>query len=196
MGDLANNADYLGNAANRTEQFVKQCNDGSWCCEAQIPPLNNLNNLNSTLLGQVNACCDQGKGLFIDNGKITNVNPKGTATSSSPTATATKTSPSPTPSSPSSSAASQNSSHAGAIAGGTVGGIASLVIIAMAIFFYIRWRRKPKSQELSSTPVLMPEDGSKQEMDGIGMPYEKYGSARFEKDGVQLSGGRGGPHEI
>jgi len=77
-----------------------------------------------------------------------------------------------------------------------VGGIAGLVIIAMAIFFYIRWRRKPKSQELSSTPVLMPGDGSKQETDGIGMPYEKYGSARFEKDGVQLSGGRGGPHEI
>lgn len=42
----------------------------------------------------------------------------------------------------------------------------------------------------------MPGDGSKQETDGIGMPYEKYGSARFEKDGVQLSGGRGGPHEI
>lgn len=84
-------ADYLGNEAKATEQFAKQYDNRSRCCEAGIPPLTNLNNLNSTYQNQVNNCCDQGKGLFINNNsKVTNINPNRTTTSSSTSATATE----------------------------------------------------------------------------------------------------------
>ena len=175
-------ADYLGNVANATEQFVKQCDDGSWCCEAQTPPLNNQNVLNSTMQSQVDACCSRGSGVFINNGKVTNVNPSGTATSASATPAATQSPSLPTPSS-----SSQHNSHIGSIAGGVVGGVAGLVLIVVATFYCRRMKRNPNS---------MPEDGSGHEMLEAWNLHEKHGNERFETDGTQVAGERNGPYEM
>ena len=174
--------DYLGNIANDTEQFVKQCDDGSWCCEAESPPLNDQNVLNSTLQSQVNACCTQGRGVFINDGKVTNVNPNGTATSTSATATATQSPSLPTP-----SIIIHHHNHTGAIAGGVVGGVAGLVLIVLATLYWRRMKRNRGS---------MPEDNSGQEMLGTWNLHEKHGNERFEADGTQVTGERNGPYEL
>lgn len=184
-------ADYLGNEANATEQFVKQCDDGSWCCEAQTPPLNDQNVLNSSMQNQVNACCSQGKGVFINNGKVTNVNPNGTATSVSATTAATQTPTSATPTPP-----PPHHSITGAIAGGVVGGVAGLVLIVAATFYFRRMKRNRDS---------LPESSSGQDIRGVSGLHEKHGSERlhekdgnekFETDGTQVAGERNGPYEI
>ena len=174
-------ADYLGNVANATEQFVKQCDDGSWCCEAQDPPLDQ-NVLNSTMQSQVDGCCSRGSGVFINNGKVTNVNPSGTATSASATPTTTQSPSSPTRTSP-----PQPNNHTGAIAGGVVGGVAGLVLIVVATFYCRRMKRNPNS---------MPEDSSGQEMLEAWNLHEKHGNERFETDGTPVVGERNGPYEM
>ena len=180
-------ADYLGNEANATEQFVKQCDDGSWCCEAQTPPLNDQNVLNSTMQNQVNACCSQGKGVFINNGKVTNVNPNATATSASATTAATQPPASPTRSPP---PPPPHHSDAGAIAGGVVGGIAGLVLIIVAIVYFRRMKRNPRN------PKTVPEDSAGQEMMQAWNLHEKHGDERFETDGTPVTGKRSGPYEM
>ena len=186
--------DYLGNVANATEQFVKQCDDGSWCCEAETPPLDNHNILNSTMQNQVNGCCSQGKGVFINKGKVTNVNPSGTATSTSATAAATKSPSSPTPSS-----SSQHNSHVGGIAGGVVGGVAGLVFIVVATFYCRRRKRNPDCMHEAWN--LHEKQGNERfETDGTQMAawnlHEKQGNERFETDGTQVVGERNGTYEI
>lgn len=176
--------DYLGNLANGTEQYVKQCSDGSWCCEAESPPLTNLNKLNSTEQDQVNTCCDQGKGVFIDNGKISTTNPKGTATNSSGAASTTKSSSAINTSTP----LPQHSNHAGAIAGGVVGGVAVLVIIAAAIFFLARRSRNSKAQKNPMTPApIYSNNIGRHEAGGTGLPLEKQGNEIIEKDGAPMT---------
>lgn len=184
-------ADYLGRRANTTYQYVTQCHDKSWCCEAKDPPMNNDNVLNSTMQSQVNACCSQGSGVFINNGKVTNVNPNGTATSASATTAATQS-----PSSPTTSPSPQHNSHTGAIAGGVVGGVAGLVLIVAATFYFRRMKRNRDS---------LPESSSGQEIRGVSGLHEKHGSERlyekdgsekFETDGTQVAGGRNGPYEM
>ena len=184
-------ADYLGNVANATEQFVKQCDDGSWCCEAQTPPLNDQDVLNSSMQNQVNACCSQGKGVFIDNGKVTNVNPNATATSVSATPTATQSPSSATPTPP-----PPHHSNTGAIAGGVVGGVAGLVLIVAAFFDFRRMKRNHgPSQERSSGQEIRGVSGL-HEKHGKEWLNEKDGSERFETDGTQVASGRSGPYEM
>ena len=181
---------------------MKQCKDGSWCCEAESTPLNNSGDLNSTLQGQVDTCCAQGKGVFIKNGIVTNDNSNATTTSSSATSTTTNTT-SPTP--------AQHSTPVAAIAGGVVGGIIVLAIIALAIFFCLRSIRKNKARKqdstLSTSPGYIPKHGvhekygnERVEADGTqSAPMMKYGHERFEADGTQLAdstGRRDGPYEI
>ncbi|KAL2041923.1 hypothetical protein N7G274_005111 [Stereocaulon virgatum] len=181
--------DYLGNIANATEQYVKECQDGSWCCEAENPPLNSNGGLNSTLQGQVDTCCAQGKGVFIKNGIATNVNPNATTTGSSATSTSTP---------------AQHSTPVAAIAGGVTGGVIGLAVIALAIFFCLRSIRRNKARKHDSTFNPSPGNIPKREV------HEKYGNERVEADGAQLaplfetdgtqvadSGGqRDGPYEI
>ena len=186
-------ADYLGNVANATEQFVKQCDDGSWCCEAQTPPLNDQNVLNSTMQNQVNACCSQGKGVFINNGKVTSVNPNATATSASATTAATQPPVSPTTSPP---PPPPHHSDAGAIAGGVVGGVAGLVLIVAATLYCRRMKRNPDSMPEDSFGRGIRGGGGLHEKDGNGTLPEKYGNERFETDGTQVAGERNGPYEI
>ena len=177
-------ADYLGNVANDTEQYVKQCDDGSWCCEAQTPPLNDQNVLNSTMQNQVNACCSKGSGVFINNGKVTNTNPSGTSTSASATNSASATTAATqSPSSPTTSPLPPHNSHTGAIAGGVVGGVAGLVLIVVATFYCRRIKRNPNS---------MPEDSSGQEMIEAWNLHEKPGNERSETNGTQVAGERNG----
>ena len=184
-------ADYLGNVANATEQFVKQCDDKSWCCEAESPPLDDQNVLNSTLQNQVDACCSQGKGVFINNGKVTNVNPSGTATSASATAATTRSPSSATPKPP-----PLHNNHTGAIAGGVVGGVIGLVLIVVATFYFRRMKRNHESlpegslgQEIRGVPGLHEKHGNER-------LHEKGGNERFETDGMQVAGGRNGPYEL
>ncbi len=196
-------ADYLGNKANATEQFVTQCPDGSWCCEAETPPLNNGDVLNSTMQSQVNACCSRGSGVWINNGEVTHVNPNGTATSASATAAATHSPSSPTPT-------PIHHNNTGAIAGGVVGGVAGLVLILAATCCCRREKRKPDSTPEDSViiaatccgrrkkrkPDSMPEDSAGQEMLEAWNLHEKHGNERFETDGTQVAGERNGPYEM
>ena len=184
-------ADYLGNVANATEQFVKQCDDGSWCCEAQTPPLNDQNVLNSSMQNQVNACCSQGKGVFINNGKVTNVNPNGTATSVSATAAATQSPSSATPTPP-----PPHHSNTGAIAGGVVGGVAGLVLIVVATFYFRRMKRNHDSMQEGSSEQEIRGASDHHEKHGKEWLNEKDGNERFETDGTQVASGRSGPYEM
>jgi hypothetical protein len=191
--------DLLGKPANASEQYVQQCGDGSWCCETS-------KHLNSTQQAKVNACCDQGKGMFVVNGKVTSVNPSGTSSISGASATA-KASPSSTrasatPATSSSAAPTPHNNNAGAIAGGVIGGIAVSVTIVVAVFFFFR-RRSKKSKAQEQEPAisdqkdaLMHLGGPMHETEAGQRPHEKLGSERFEKDGTQLTGERGGPYEI
>jgi hypothetical protein len=98
---------------------------------------------------------------------------------------------SPTP--PSSSPATyKHSNHIGAIAGGVIGGIASLVTAIMVILLCLQARRKPKTQLQTPATFLMPRSSPKHEREGIGRLWENYRSERFEKDGAQLAGENGG----
>ena len=205
-------ADYLGKLANDSEQYVKQCDDGSWCCEAHSPPLNDQNVLNSTMQNQVNACCSQGSGVFIEDGKVTNVNPDGSTISASATTAATQSPSLPTttavtqpPSSPTTSPIPQPIKHTGAIAGGVVGGIAGLFLIVVAIFYCRRTKRKPDSmpedsfgQGIRGVYGLHEKDGTGkiQEKDGTERIQEKDGNEKFETDGKQVAGERNGPYEM
>ena len=185
-------ADYLGNEANNTEQYVKQCDDSSWCCEAQTPPLTNLNNLNSSLQGQVDSCCSQGKGVFINNGIVEKVNPNGTATSSSTTSSSAVTH-TISPLSTSMSTSSTHSTNVGAIVGGVLGGVAALVIIAVAIIFCRRSRGKRRTNKNGGFLQDTKDTARGTEH------HEKYGNERFEKDGTQMAqlmGEREGPYEL
>ena len=184
-------ADYLGNVANATEQFVKQCDDGSWCCEAQTPPLNDQNVLNSSMQNQVNACCSQGKGVFINNGKVTDVNPNGTATSVSATAAATQSPSSATPTPP-----PPHHSNTGAIAGGVVGGVAGLVLIVAATFYFRRMKRNHDSMQEGSSGQEIRGASEHHEMHEKEWLNEKDGNQRFETDGTQVASGRSGPYEM
>jgi hypothetical protein len=150
----------------------------------------------------VDTCCAQGKGVFIKNGIVTDVNPNATTTSSSATSTTTNTtSPSPT----------HHSTPVAAIAGGVVGGIIVLAIIVLAVFFCLRLIRRNKARKRDSTlnpsPGYIPKQRVHEkygneivEADGTQpAPMMKYGDERFEADGTQLAdstGRRVGPHEI
>ena len=193
-------ADYLGNVANATEQFVNQCDDGSWCCEAQTPPLNGQNVLNSSMQNQVNACCSQGKGVFINNGKVTNVNPNGTATSVSATPAATQSPSSATPTPP-----PPHHSNTGAVTGGVLGGIAAMIFIIRAAYYFRKMKRNQDSiREVISGQGIRgaPEHHEKHEKqwltekDGNERLNETDGNERFETDGTQVASGRSGPYEM
>ncbi len=78
------------------------------------------------------------------NGTATNVNP-----SSSTTAGATPTSQSPAPAT--STGSHGGSSHTGPIVGGVVGGIAGLVLITTAAWFF--WRRRGARRDFGTKPM-------------------------------------------
>lgn len=182
MADAARCPDLLGKEANHTEQYVRPCSDGSFCCEAEKP------SLNSTLNATVDTCCEQRKGFIIqNNGKVSNLSSSGTST---PIHT-----PTPAP-----------KSNTGAIAGGVVGGVVGLVVIVGAIWLFLRSRKrkmKVGNKEPNQVPLMEATvgglDGAKMsEMEGAGkdVPIEKSGNETLEKDGDPVTGGRTGPHEL
>jgi len=181
-------ADLLGNVANITEQYVRPCADGSFCCEAEKP------HLNATVNATVDTCCEKGRGFLIQNdGKVSGMNPDGTPVAANSTSLPTH-SPTPTP-----------KSNTGAIAGGVVGGVVGLIVVAGAIWLCLR-ARKRRMGVVGGKRMPVPMEESRggyemvrmTEMDGAGKegPVEKSEGETFEKDGDQVMGERRGPHEL
>ncbi|KAL8822850.1 MAG: hypothetical protein Q9191_006420 [Dirinaria sp. TL-2023a] len=136
-----------------TDQPVKKCPDESYCC--------NGDNTNAT------QCCEQGNGLWIVDGQVTNKNPNAT-TSSTTTSSSSSAHPtvtilnSPAEQNTTSAAApsSQNNSsgggesNAGAIAGGVVGGVVALGIIIGGVLLLLRRRRRRRRSSEAQTPPM------------------------------------------
>ena len=163
--------------SNKTAPQVKQCDNGSFCCGTPDVSVNNL----------ATECCQAGNGFFIgDNGTITLANAtfststhpapstslvSSTNTSSTIISTSQTSSSTPTP--------APTSKNTGAIAGGTIGGVAALAIIAALIFYFFRPRKKeqilPPEKEYIGSPHL-------QETDGKAIPWEASGNQVAEMD--------------
>jgi len=129
---------------------ITVCNDGSYCC-------------GNTAASE--SCCQNGLGVWIVNGEETSSNPNGSASSNSAIHTATSSILSST--ALASDAASSSPSainpepktNAGAIAGGVVGGVASLAAISGACLYLLFKRRRASSTHLPPNSKWLEIDG-------------------------------------
>lgn len=125
---------------------VLTCKDGSYCCG------------NGTL---ADACCQMDLGLFVVNGSAT---PRNSASSIvSRTASASETSSSPTSSASFSERKTARETKTGAIVGGTIGGVAVLVLGAL-IWKCLDRRKLPgldKENEAPQSPSGAPSTSAK-----------------------------------
>ncbi|KAI4227581.1 MAG: hypothetical protein L6R36_002282 [Xanthoria steineri] len=118
---------------------VHECADGGFCC------------------GQNNdTCCGTSEAQYIVNGQVTNVDPKSTTTSSSSSSSSTSSStPAPigqgSPAPPTPQSNTDGGTNIGAIAGGVIGGVVALAIIAAAIWFF-KGRRKHQVPDAQQQP--------------------------------------------
>ena len=145
---------------------LNYCSDGSFCCGANwsVP---------ATKDGTYQ-CCEQKLGHYLVDGKVAT-----TPASTSPT-TATVTQPGSSKSSSpvvtSTPKATTSSTDTGAIVGGVVGGVAAVVVLGLALWYFVI-RRK-----LQNIPQPMPQtqgiyDMRKQQMwqDRNGAPVDEFG---------------------
>lgn len=153
--------------------------------------------------------------FILDDGKVSNVNPNATTSAANPTSTAKSTSsPTHTPTPP------PKPSHTGAIVGGVVGGVLGLLVIAGAIWFFLRSRKRNvarREAEGMSAPAPEPTHRGEYsavrmgEMEGAGLAHGnetvekdgaevlgmgKGGGGAVEMGGDQVGGGRRGPYEL
>ncbi|KAL8784137.1 MAG: hypothetical protein Q9195_009161 [Heterodermia aff. obscurata] len=158
------------------------CDDGSLCC--------GIGTNGST-------CCTEGKGVWIVNGKETTVNPNKTASASAsaiPASTSatstTSATPGPSIATESSEASISSKSHTGAIAGGVIGGVVGLGLIAGAMYWLFRPRRTgdmesstSKRRGFATELDSGAEKTQRHEMPNMQFPYEADGIPRGELDG-------------
>ncbi len=153
--------DQSGQPMNGSDRVVVQCPNKSFCCQ----------DINST-------CCDDGLGLWIDpsNYELRNYDPALTTTSSSsPTAQPISTSK---PSAQPSATLNPSPPNTPAIAGGTVGGIAGLVVLLGLAWFLWRRRARRKSRGSDNGTTLYEANSEYPWHSG-----EKDGTELVEMDG-------------
>ncbi|CAL8584570.1 hypothetical protein XPA_010157 [Xanthoria parietina] len=117
---------------------VHECPDGGFCC------------------GQNNdTCCGTSAAQYIVNSQVTNVNPNSTTTSSSSSTSTSSSTPAPngqgSPAPPTPQSNTDGGTNIGAIAGGVIGGVVALAIIAAAIWFF-KGRRKHQAPDAQQQP--------------------------------------------
>jgi hypothetical protein len=147
---------------NRSERDYKltRCpKDNSLCCGAPGTP-------------EAGECCNQGRGVYLDNLTILTTKPTASSYSVAPTA-----SPSATPTTSASSSSSSatpspgNKSNTGAIVGAVVGAIGGIAIFGLAIWLLRRHKKRDEKpiDEVHET-VIVPE---KYQMRGE-LPFDNY----------------------
>lgn len=177
--------------AERTDIPVTHCPDSSICCGD--PSI-------------TSECCIQKRGRWIsDSGEVTDVNPSGNPSTNDtePTHSAAPKALSPSRSSGASSTitvvsetvAPAQLNHTASIVGGTIGGLGSIVLITITIWFLTR-RHRRNSRETSPTQKepAMTSNTDRQdwrrfehfELHGAGRPHEIDGVIRTELPGKPL----------
>ena len=159
--------DQWGSSVKGNNVEVTKCDNGSFCCGVGT---------------NGSACCAQKRGVWMVDGKETNVNP--TITSSA------TTSPSATSAAPatetSQSVAVSRHSNAGAIAGGVVGGVVALILL-LGLLYWIKRRRHSgftsKPQEPHAELDMGKEKSVLTELPSVDRPYEADSQPRFEMGG-------------
>ncbi|KAL9596713.1 MAG: hypothetical protein Q9219_005624 [cf. Caloplaca sp. 3 TL-2023] len=130
--------DELGEENAATDRMLTRCPDDSWCCG-----------------GDNGTCCIRGDGKWIDNGRVTDINPILAQNSSANSSTSsTGASSNQNISSTDQNTNSDSGPNAGAIAGGTVGAV---VVVAVLIFtlWYLRRRTNKRRAEQNYSPPEM-----------------------------------------
>ena len=174
------------------------CDNGSFCCG----------------FGRnASECCEEGRGVWIKNGRETNINPNATAkavTSSTAIPTMTsellKVSTESSPPSSTSDVALRKPVHhisRSMVAGASIGGGIGLILMAGLCYWNIRLRRNLKSSRSSpgiqTTFVQHREEPSTTwaELTPADRPYEPDGMQVYQADGMQrfelADGDRGRP---
>lgn len=159
--------DQWGSSVKGNNVEVTKCDDGSFCC--------GIGKNGST-------CCAQARGVWMADGKETNVNPNQT---SSATASPSATSAAPAGETSRSVAVSHHS-NAGAIAGGVVGGVVALILL-LGLLYWIVGRRHngstSKPRELHSELDTGQEKGVLTELPSVDRPHEADSQPMVEMDG-------------
>ena len=165
------------------DEHITVCPDNSYCC-----------GINST------ACCDQRKGVWIDNnGTVTAINPNATEpapanNTSSDSSGTTSLVPPPSP-----SPLASGGLGGGALAGIVIGAIAAVAIMAAAGWFVrSRKRRTTKDRELDESTSTL--DATSESTAGAGpLPEKDSGVPRSELDARALPAEMSAstmPHEL
>jgi hypothetical protein len=134
--------------------------DGSLCCGAPGTP-------------EAGECCNQGRGVYLDDLKILTTRPTSGSLSATSAATASVTPTSSPSSSPAASTtpSSGTNSNTGAIVGGVVGGIGAVAILAVATWLLRRHKKRNQkyTEEAHETVVISEKYQTRSEL-----PYDNY----------------------
>ncbi|KAL8921754.1 MAG: hypothetical protein Q9172_003837 [Xanthocarpia lactea] len=140
--------DDEGDQRRDVDNRITQCPDQSYCCDYR----------NTT-------CCQQGNGVWIENGQPTTIKPNATQATTVSTTPISATAPADRPPPPPQSTGLAG----GAIAGIAVGAIAGTIIPALAIWLYIL---RPRRRRRDNVDAKDASDTASQPVDGHGPPAE------------------------
>lgn len=171
--------DPWGNSVKGINVAVTQCDDGSFCC--------GIGTNGST-------CCAQKRGVWMVDGKETNMNPNTTSAATSSPSSTSSPSPTSSPASTSAAPAAETSqsvavshhSNAGTIVGGVMGGVVALILLLGLLYWIMRRRHSGATSTHRESHAELDtgkEKGVLVELPSVNRPYEADSQPRMEMDG-------------
>ncbi|KAL0945031.1 uncharacterized protein CTRU02_202918 [Colletotrichum truncatum] len=166
---------------------VTECTNGSFCCGADK---------------DAQTCCNEGRGLWIVNGQVTNSTASASPSTPPTTSPASSSSPSTMPTSSSTPEATTSNDTAktiGGAVGGTLGGIAVLSLVAFYLYRRRRTRSNANQGESANTAYSQLDSKTHHspqpyELQTQNLPelqtqtrYELHGQDHYELDGSRRS---------